>query len=141
MTEHTRRELLHGMGGAAVAGAGAVVAHGVVAPSAQAAQPAQAAKAGPAAHASVAAGDGVLDLYVNEGLVPMVDDSLVYMRGFGGVPTRPRDAEPEPADQPQAVPGGRPAAEQPQPTRSTPSSPRRGGRTRSPRTPTCPAST
>ena len=87
MTEHTRRGLLHGLGGAAVAGAGAVVAHGVVAPSAQAARPAQAAQAGPAAHASVTAGDGVLDLYVNEGLVPMVDDSLVYMRGFGGVPS------------------------------------------------------
>ena len=34
-----------------------------------------------------AAADGVLDLYVNEGLVLMVDDSLVYMRGFGGTPT------------------------------------------------------
>ena len=28
-----------------------------------------------------------LDLYVNEGLVRMVDDSLVYMRGFGATPT------------------------------------------------------
>ena len=31
----------------------------------------------------MAATPGVLDLYVNEGLVPMVDGSLVYMRGFG----------------------------------------------------------
>ena len=31
--------------------------------------------------------EGVLDLYVNEGLVRMVDDSLVYMRGFGETPT------------------------------------------------------
>jgi hypothetical protein len=30
---------------------------------------------------------GVLDLYVNEGFVPMVDGSLVYMRGFGDAPT------------------------------------------------------
>ena len=26
---------------------------------------------------------GVLDLFVNEGFVRMVDDSLVYTRGFG----------------------------------------------------------
>ena len=31
--------------------------------------------------------DGVLDLYINEGLALMVDDSLVYMRGFGATPT------------------------------------------------------
>ena len=31
--------------------------------------------------------DGFLDLYVNEGLALMVDDSLVYMRGFGATPT------------------------------------------------------
>ena len=30
---------------------------------------------------------GVLDLYVNEGLARMVDDSLVYMRGFGDAPS------------------------------------------------------
>ncbi len=35
----------------------------------------------------MSAADGVLDLYVNEGLARMVDDSLVYMRGFGGAPT------------------------------------------------------
>ena len=33
------------------------------------------------------AADGVLDLYINEGHVLMVDDSLVYMRGFGATPT------------------------------------------------------
>ena len=27
---------------------------------------------------------GVLDVYVNEGFVPMVDGALVYLRGFGG---------------------------------------------------------
>lgn len=37
---------------------------------------------------------GVLDLYVNEGFVPMVDGSLVYMRGFGDRPTGVHDAEP-----------------------------------------------
>ena len=31
--------------------------------------------------------DGVLDLFINEGFVRMVDDSLVYMRGFGATPT------------------------------------------------------
>ena len=30
---------------------------------------------------------GVLDLFVNEGMVRMVDDSLVYMRGFGSQPS------------------------------------------------------
>src|SRR4051812_28411159 len=38
-------------------------------------------------HPLAAVGDGVLDLHINEGLVPMVDDSLVYMRGFGAVAT------------------------------------------------------
>ena len=37
--------------------------------------------------AAVAATPGVLDVYVNEGFVPMVDGSLVYMRGFGDRPT------------------------------------------------------
>ena len=36
---------------------------------------------------AVAATPGVLDLYINEGFVPMVDGSLVYMRGFGERPT------------------------------------------------------
>ena len=30
----------------------------------------------------------VLDLYINDGLVPMVDDRLVYMRGFGDAPNQ-----------------------------------------------------
>ncbi|MEE1621721.1 multicopper oxidase domain-containing protein [Zafaria sp. J156] len=34
---------------------------------------------------------GVLDLYVNEGYQKMVDDSLVYQRGFGDRPTIPVD--------------------------------------------------
>lgn len=37
---------------------------------------------------------GVLDLYVNEGFVPMVDGSLVYMRGFGDRPSSVDDAAP-----------------------------------------------
>ena len=37
--------------------------------------------------AAAAATDGVLDLFINEGLARMVDDSLVYMRGFGATPT------------------------------------------------------
>lgn len=31
---------------------------------------------------------GVLDLFVNEGFVPMVDGSMVYMRGFGDQATK-----------------------------------------------------
>ena len=37
---------------------------------------------------------GVLDLYINEGYLKMVDDSLVYHRGFGDRPTELRDASP-----------------------------------------------
>ncbi|WP_246005969.1 hypothetical protein [Georgenia muralis] len=37
---------------------------------------------------------GVLDLYVNEGRVPMVDGTLVYMRGFGDRPTAADDPAP-----------------------------------------------
>lgn len=37
---------------------------------------------------------GVLDLYINEGYTKMVDDSLVYQRGFGDRPTALRDAKP-----------------------------------------------
>ena len=71
MSEHTRREALQVAGGAAVvAGVGGLVAH----------------EAAPR-KAVASAVDGVLDLYINEGLVRMVDDSLVYMRGFGGSPT------------------------------------------------------
>ena len=44
--------------------------------------------------ATQAATPGVLDLYVNEGYVPMVDGSLVYMRGFGARPTKRDDVAP-----------------------------------------------
>ncbi|WP_081747066.1 multicopper oxidase domain-containing protein [Arthrobacter sp. H5] len=37
---------------------------------------------------------GVLDLYINEGYLKMVDDSLVYHRGFGDRPTVLQDANP-----------------------------------------------
>ncbi len=57
---------------------------------------ASAATAGELEHtaAAVAVTPGVLDLYVNEGFVPMVDRSLVYMRGFGDRPTDVTDPEP-----------------------------------------------
>ena len=75
MTDATRRGVLHAVGGAAlVAGAGHTGARRAAAPGAVTAR-------------AAAPADGVLDLYVNEGLVPMVDDSLVYMRGFGASPT------------------------------------------------------
>ena len=71
MSERSRREMLTLAGGVAVvAGAGGLVPEADAAPQ----------------HVA-AATDGVLDLFVNEGLVPMVDDSLVYMRGFGAAPT------------------------------------------------------
>lgn len=44
--------------------------------------------------ATVAATPGVLDLYINEGFVPMVDGSLVYMRGYGARPTAVDDPSP-----------------------------------------------
>jgi plastocyanin len=37
---------------------------------------------------------GVLDLYINEGFVPMVDGALVYHRGFGDRQTAPSDPNP-----------------------------------------------
>ncbi|NKX50594.1 multicopper oxidase domain-containing protein [Arthrobacter deserti] len=37
---------------------------------------------------------GVLDLYINDGYLKMVDDSLVYHRGFGDLPTVRDDADP-----------------------------------------------
>ncbi|EMY35307.1 Tat pathway signal sequence domain-containing protein [Arthrobacter crystallopoietes BAB-32] len=37
---------------------------------------------------------GVLDLYINEGFVPMVDGSLVYHRGFGDRPSALADPKP-----------------------------------------------
>lgn len=72
MNDSTRRQLFRSGRAAVVAGAAGVVAG-------------QAVES--AAAPAVAATEGVLDLYVNEGLVRMVDDSLVYMRGFGAVPT------------------------------------------------------
>ena len=44
--------------------------------------------------AAVAATPGVLDLYINEGFVPMVDGSLVCMRGYGARPTAVDDPDP-----------------------------------------------
>ena len=73
MTEHTRREVLSLAGGVALAAS----AGGLVAETAAATE----------VVATAPSTDGVLDLFVNEGLVPMVDDSLVYMRGFGAAPT------------------------------------------------------
>ena len=49
---------------------------------------------------AVAAVPGVLDVYVNEGFVPMVDGSLVYMRGFGDRATERDDADPSLTFQP-----------------------------------------
>ena len=82
----TRRSILRagaGAGGVAVTGlAGAGV--GTLLSPAEGGVPA----------ATPAATPGVLDLYVNEGYVPMVDGSLVYMRGFGARPTKRDDAAP-----------------------------------------------
>lgn len=46
------------------------------------------------APAAVAPLPGVLDLYINEGYTKMVDDSLVYQRGFGDRPTELGDRNP-----------------------------------------------
>lgn len=35
-----------------------------------------------------------LDIYVNDGFLPMVDGALVYHRGFGTRPTTTRDPSP-----------------------------------------------
>jgi hypothetical protein len=48
----------------------------------------------PGVAVEVAAGDGFLDLHVNDGFVPMVDGSLVYMRGFGERSTGQADPNP-----------------------------------------------
>ena len=53
-----------------------------------------AGRPGTAPALAAAATPGVLDLYVNEGFVPMVDESLVYMRGFGEAPTTRDDPQP-----------------------------------------------
>ena len=63
--------------------------------------------------AAVAATPGVLDLYINEGFVPMVDGSLVYMRGYGDTAHRRRRPEAEPDHLPAALPRRRPSAGQP----------------------------
>lgn len=82
----TRRDVLRvgvlGMAGAAAGAVGSGVA--------------TVGAAGPegADRATAATADGVLDLYVNEGMVPMVDGTLVYMRGFGDRPTAADDPFP-----------------------------------------------
>ncbi|KRF09290.1 Tat pathway signal protein [Arthrobacter sp. Soil782] len=43
---------------------------------------------------ALAAQPGVLDLYINEGYLKMVDDTLVYHRGFGSRPTDVDDPSP-----------------------------------------------
>ena len=76
-------------------------AAGVVAVAALAAGPSVAARAAvrpvrtpaavPAAEVPL---PGVLDIYINEGYAKMVDDSLVYHRGFGDAPTTLKAAKP-----------------------------------------------
>ena len=78
------------VGAAAGAGSGAV-AVAAAGPSRAASAPA--ARPRPAA-AAVPAVPGVLDLYVNEGYLPMVDGTLVYHRGFGDGPTAIGDPQP-----------------------------------------------
>lgn len=78
------------LGAAAGAGSGAV-AVAAAGPSRAASVPAALRR--PAA-AAVAAVPGVLDLYVNEGYLPMVDGTLVYHRGFGDRPTAIGDPQP-----------------------------------------------
>lgn len=73
-----RRVLGVGAGGVAAAGLGSVGISQFAGPESEAA----------------AATPGVLDLYINEGFVPMVDGSLVYMRGFGERPTNLNAATP-----------------------------------------------
>ena len=46
------------------------------------------------ARTGVTGSTGVLDLYINEGFVPMVDGALVYHRGFGDRPSALVDAKP-----------------------------------------------
>lgn len=45
--------------------------------------------------------EAVLDVYINEGYLKMVDDSLVYHRGFGDRPTEKNDADPSLAIKPR----------------------------------------
>ena len=76
---------------------GAAAALGTAAAMAAVARPAAAApprRARTAVPVAVTPLPGVLDLYINEGYTRMVDDSLVYQRGFGDRPTALRDANP-----------------------------------------------
>jgi hypothetical protein len=57
---------------------------------------------GPAPSAAATTSSGVLDLHINDGFVPMVDGSLVYMRGFGERQTDRRDPAPSLTISPQA---------------------------------------
>src|SRR4051794_39946070 len=77
---------------------------------------------------------GVLDVYINDGFVPMVDGALVYHRGFGERPTAVSDPRPSLAVSPhvftaagevlasRTYPLGRPLppAGRPQPLRPDP---------------------
>lgn len=74
-------------------GAAAGLGLAVLSP-ARAAVPAQPRAAQVRAPMAVPAVPGVLDLYINEGYLKMVDDSLVYHRGFGTSPTNLKDANP-----------------------------------------------
>lgn len=85
-TSLSRRDVLR-VGVAGIAGATAGAATVGVAP-------VGAAWPEGAGRAAAASADGVLDLYVNEGMVPMVDGTLVYMRGFGEQPTLADDPFP-----------------------------------------------
>jgi hypothetical protein len=78
------------LGAAAAIGTAAAMA--AVASPAAAAAPAKVPRSLP--RAAAAPMEGVLDLYINEGYTRMVDDSLVYQRGFGDRPTALRDSRP-----------------------------------------------
>lgn len=56
----------------------------------------------PAQRSGAAVDPGVLDVHLNEGLVPMVDGTVVYMRGFGDRPSGTGDASPSLALTPRA---------------------------------------
>lgn len=76
------------------AAAGVVAATALAAgaaPAAAAAKPVRAPASLPTAEVPL---PGVLDVYINEGYAKMVDDSLVYHRGFGDAPTALNAANP-----------------------------------------------
>lgn len=81
----TRRQVMR-------AGLGASVAAGAVGTQLVVTRPVDAQAS--AVAAGVTPVPGVLDVYVNEGLVPMVDGALVYLRGFGARPTAADDPAP-----------------------------------------------